>query len=126
MPVQIDGSHRRWLRGEHPQFAVHLAVDNATGKVVAAHFGPDEDTCGYFELLCGLISSYGLPLALYSDRHSVFVPAISSGQPKQAEGATQFARAMRERGIGQVFAGSAQDKGGVERAAGTLQDRLVT
>ena len=82
MLVQIDGSHHRWLRDEHPQFALHLAVDDATGKVVAARFRPDEDTCGYFELLCDLCSSYGLPLGLYSDRHSVFVPAIWSGPAK--------------------------------------------
>ncbi len=49
-----------------------------------------------------------------------------SAQPKLAEGATQFARAMGELGIRQIFAGSAQAKGRVERAAGTFQDRLVT
>ena len=59
MLVQIDGSHHRWLGDEHPQFALHLAAGDATGKVVAARFGPDEDTRGYFELLCDLISSYG-------------------------------------------------------------------
>ncbi len=33
---------------------------------------------------------------------------------------------MRQLGIRQVFAGSAQAKGRVERAAGTFQDRLIT
>ncbi len=126
MLIQIDGSQHRWLGDEHPQLTLHLAVDDATGRVLAALFRPDEDTCGYFELLGGLIRNHGIPLALYSDRHSVFVPAVRSGRPSQAEGATQFARAMSELGIRQIFAGSPQAKGRVERAAGTFQDRLVT
>ena len=77
-------------------------------------------------MLGDLIGNHGIPLALYSDRHSVFVPAVRSGRPRQAEGATQFARAMGELGIRQIFASSAQAKGRVERAAGTFQDRLVT
>ena len=126
MLIQIDGSLHRWLGDDHPQLALHLAVDDATGKVLAACFRPDEDGCGYFMLLGNLIREHGIPLALYSDRHSVFVPSLRSAQPKLAEGATQFARAMVELGIRQVFAGSAQAKGRVERAAGTFQDRLVT
>ena len=51
MLIQIDGSHHRWLGDDYPQFALHLAVDDATGKVLAARFRPDEDACGYFELL---------------------------------------------------------------------------
>ncbi len=125
MLVQIDGSQHRWLGDEHPQLTLHLAVDDATGKVLAALFRPDEDTCGYFELLGGLIREHGIPLALYSDRHSVFLPPLRSSQPRLAEGATQFARAMSELGIRRIFAGSAQAKGRVERAAGTFQDRLV-
>ena len=126
MLIQIDGSHHRWLGDDYPQLALHLAVDDATGKVLAARFRPDEDACGYFELLGDLTRNYGIPLALYSDRHSVFVPSLRSAQPKLAEGATQFARAMVELGIRQIFASSAQAKGRVERAAGTFQDRLVT
>ena len=64
------------------------------------------------------------PLALYSDRHGVF-KASSDGR-RGLQVATQFARAMRELGITQIFARSPQAKGRVERAAGTFQDRLVT
>ena len=88
MLIQIDGSHHRWLGDDYPQLALHLAVDDATGKVLAARFRPDEDACGYFELLGELIGEHGIPLALYSDRHSVFVPSLRSARPQQAEGAT--------------------------------------
>ena len=59
-----------------------------------------------------------------SDRHGVF-NASSDGR-RGLKVATQFARAMRELGITQIFARSPQAKGRVERAAGTFQDRLVT
>ena len=126
MLVQTDGSFHRWLGDEHPQLTLHLAVDATIGKVLAACFRPDEDACRYFQLLGDLIGSHGIPLAFYSDRHSVFVPSVRSGRPSQAEGAIQFARAMGELGIRQIFASSAQAKGRVERAAGTFQDQAVT
>ena len=72
----------------------------------------------------GLIRQCGIPLAVYSDRHAVFK---HTGEPRQKPaGPTQFARAMEELGIRQIFARSPQAKGRVERTAGTFQDRLVT
>ena len=38
MLVQIDGSHHHWLGDDFPLFTLHLAVDDATGKVLAARF----------------------------------------------------------------------------------------
>ena len=71
----------------------------------------------------GLIRQCGIPLAVYSDRHAVFK---HTGEPRQKPaGPTQFARAIEELGIRQIFAGSPQAKGRVERTAGTFQDRLV-
>ena len=71
----------------------------------------------------GLIQRYGIPIALYTDRHSVFKNVPGSGR---AGAPTQFSRAMDELGIQMVFALSPQAKGRVERTAGTFQDRLVT
>ena len=126
MLVQIDGSFHRWLGDNGPQFTLLLAMDDATSAVVNAVFCPEEDTRGYFTLMRGLIERWGLPIALYSDRHGVFK---FSGKPKHVKlpvEATHFGRAMAELGIQQIFARSPQAKGRVERAAGTFQDRLVT
>ena len=70
-----------------------------------------------------LIQRHGIPIALYTDRHSVFKNVPGSGH---AGAPTQFSRAMDELGIQMVFALSPQAKGRVERTAGTFQDRLVT
>ena len=83
-----------------------------------------EDARGYFLLLEEIVRRCGIPLALYSDRHGVF--KASSDDRRGVQVSTQFARAMRELGITQIFARSPQAKGRVERAAGTFQDRLVT
>ena len=123
MLIQIDGSYHRWLGKDGPQFTLLLAIDDATGIVVNSLFCELENTHSYFSLLDGLIRRYGIPLALYSDRHAVFKytpPSEAAGTP------TQFSRAMDEIGIQLIFAQSPQAKGRVERAAGTFQDRLVT
>lgn len=131
MLIQIDGSHHRWLEERGSRFALLLSVDDATGKVPYAFFQEKENTEGYFRLLQGIVKRYGIPLALYSDRHLAFRRSrapygsvdgflVDSGKP------TQFGRAIRELGITHIFARSPEAKGRVERVAGTFQDRLVT
>ncbi len=102
MLVQLDGSHHAWLEDRGPKFALLLAVDDATGTVVNAVFRTGEDTRGYFMLLDGLIQRWGIPLALYSDRHAVF--KHNARQPETAAEATQFTRGLQELGIRQIFA----------------------
>ena len=124
MLVQIDGSHHPWLEDRGPKLVLLLAVDDATGAVAQAVFRTGEDTRGYLVLLEGLIRQWGIPLALYSDRHAAF-KYNARQKPVPAE-STQFAGVIRELGIRQIFALSPQAKGRVERMAETFQDRLVT
>ena len=124
MLVQVDGSHHPWLEERGPKSVLLLAVDDATGVVAQAVFHPGEDTRGYLALLEGLVRQWGIPLALYSDRHAAFKYNARQG-PVLYE-STQFARVMQELGVQQIFALSPQAKGRVERMASTFQDRLVT
>ena len=124
MLVQIDGSHHRWLEERGPKLVLLLAVDDATGAVAQATFRTTEDTRGYMVLLECLIRQWGVPLALYSDRHSAFKHNVHL-TPVPAE-PTQFTKMMQQLGIRQIFALSPQAKGRMERMASTLQDRLIT
>ena len=124
MLVQIDGSPHPWLEERGPRFVILLAVDDATGTVAQAVFHTTEDTRGYLVLLEGLVRQWGIPLALYSDRHAAF--KYNARQGTVLYESTQFARVMQELGIQQIFAMSPQAKGRVERMASTFQDRLVT
>ena len=123
MLIQVDGSYHRWIGEDGPQFTLLLAVDDATGVVVNDLFCDLENTRSYFLLMQDLIRSYGIPIALYSDRHAVFKHTPPS---ETAAAPTQFSRAMDELGVQLIFARSPQAKGRVERAAGTLKDRLVS
>jgi len=122
--LQLDGSHHRWLEDRGPWLTLFLAIDDATGTVPYAIFREREDTLGYFELLKVIISRCGIPLGVYTDRHSIF--HVERGPNSGAVPLTQFGRALRELGVTHVRAHSPEAKGRVERANGTFQDRLVS
>ena len=127
MLVQIDGSQHPWLEDRGPKLKLLNAVDDATGTVSQAVFRITEDTRGYLVLLVlleGLVRQWGIPLAIYRDRHSAF-RYNARHKPVPVE-TTQFARVMRDMGIEQIFALTPQAKGRVERMLETFQDRLVT
>jgi hypothetical protein len=48
------------------------AIDDATGKVLAAVFRRHEDAQGYFGLMRRIVEKHGCPLAVYRDRHGIF------------------------------------------------------
>jgi len=130
MLLQVDGSHHAWLEDRGPVLTLLLAVDDATGTVPYALFREQEDTQGYLLLMRSIVRCKGIPLALYSDRHSVFTHHSErleedEENPARYKRQTQFGRALKELGIRPIFARSPQAKGRVERANGTFQDRLV-
>lgn len=128
MLLQLDGSHHAWLEERGPWLTLLLAIDDATGTAPYALFQEQEDTRGYMSLLQGIIEGRGVPLAVYTDGHSVFQPRRTPWEMFQIcrKGAeTQWSRALSELGITQIPAHSPQAKGRVERANGTFQDRLV-
>ena len=119
MLVQVDGSHHSWLEERGPKLVLLLAVDYATGAVAQALFRPSEDTRSYLMLLEGLGRQWGIPLALYSDRHPAFM--YNARRVPVLVETTQFASVVRELGIRQIFALYPQAKRRVERMASTFQ-----
>lgn len=120
--VQIDGSPHAWLEERGPQSSLVAFVDDATSMVLTARFWPTETTEAYMRTLGeDYLPRYGRPVALYSDRYSVF----RVNQEGQEGERTQFTRALEELGIQPIHAHSPQAKGRVERAFSTLQQRLT-
>ncbi|MBA4144095.1 MAG: ISNCY family transposase [Nitrosospira sp.] len=120
--IQIDGSPHDWFEGRGERCTLLVFIDDATGKLTQLRFMPTETTLGYMEVLHDHILAHGLPVALYSDKHSIFRINAVDADP---EAETQFSRAARELSIECIHAHSPQAKGRVERANQTLQDRLV-
>lgn len=118
--VQIDGSPHAWLEDRAPKSCLIAFIDDATGELMQACFYPVESTNAYLHSLQCYVSAHGRPLALYSDRHSIF----TKHDPEDPT-PTQFERAVGELNIESILAYSPQAKGRVERAFQTLQDRLV-
>lgn len=74
---------------------------------------------------------HGLPGAIYSDRHGIFIadknrPPTLAEQLAGKRSFTQVGRALDELDIGWIGARSPQAKGRIERTWGTFQDRLVS
>jgi len=121
--IQIDGSDHRWFEERAPACTLLVFIDDATSRLMTLHFTATESTFSYFEATRRYIEVYGKPVALYSDKASVFSCNSHSSTP--GKGVTQYGRAMFELNIDTWCANSSQAKGRVERANLTLQDRLV-
>src|SRR5437016_7074977 len=122
--VQLDGSEHAWFEDRGPRCTLLVYVDDATSRLMELCFADTESTFDYFHATRRYLERHGKPMAFYSDRLSVFhVQARDRAQ--RGPGLSQFGRALRELNIDSLCANSPQAKGRVERANGTLQDRLV-
>jgi transposase len=120
--IQIDGSKHWWFENRGPQCTLLVYIDDATSELMQLKMVESENTFAYMEATREYIERHGKPVAFYSDKHSVFRNANASAMK---DGMTHFGRALEALNIEIICANSPQAKGRVERANGTLQDRLV-
>jgi transposase len=121
--VQIDGSPHDWFEGRGQPCTLLVFIDDATGVLGQARFAPSETTQAYMQALEDYMRAHGRPVALYSDRHSIF--RLTQKECANGRTLTQFGRALKALEIEAIHAHTPQAKGRVERANKTLQDRLV-
>src|SRR6266403_5456569 len=121
--VQIDGSEHWWFEARGPQCTLLVFIDAATSRLMHLQFVESESTFDYFTATRAYLERYGKPVAFYSDKHGVF--RVNRKDAIGGDGMTQFGRALHALNIDIICANSSQAKGRVERANGTLQDRLV-
>lgn len=125
--VQVDATPHQWFSGDPKYYALHGAIDDATGQIVSLYMTKNECLRGYFNMLERMIKNYGIPVSLYADKHTIF----QSPNKDKAEfdssihvNDTQLGRALKELGIELIPARSPQAKGRIERLWETLQSRL--
>ena len=119
--VQIDGSEHAWFEDRGPVCTLLAFVDDATSRLMTLRFVASESAFDYFRTTRAYLEAHGKPVAFYSDKHNIF--RVNNGEG--GERVTQFSRALEALNIDIICANSPQAKGRVERAFGTLQDRLV-
>ncbi len=128
--VQWDTSTHDWPEGRGETIYLIHMIDDAFSELTALFVKRDstEENMGLLRLY---LEQHGRPVALYTDKASLFQTAPKTardapGPRDQAElPPTQIGRALRELSINWIAAHSPQAKGRVERSFQTAQDRLV-
>ena len=127
--IQIDATPYEWFGG-NTKYALHGAIDDATGNVVGLFLTQNECLYGYLETMRQCCVDFGVPQTIYSDNHTIFrspktgkltMDELIAGKTVHL---TQFGRSMHELGIDLIFAKTPQAKGRIERLWVTLQSRL--
>lgn len=126
--IQLDGSDHDWFEGRGPRCALLAYIDDATSRILYAEFVPVENTENLLRATEAYLRKRGRPMFFYVDKDSIYRVNREAPVEEEIESEnriTQFSRAMRDLGIGMIFANSPQAKGRVERSFKTHQDRLV-
>ena len=124
--LQWDTSTHDWLEGRGKQLYLIAMLDDATSDATA-RFVDHDSTEENLRMIGRYVKANGRPLAVYTDKASLFQTAAKGVHHRQApaEQPTQIGRALKELDIEWIAAHSPQAKGRVERFFGTAQDRLV-
>jgi transposase len=124
--LHIDGSPHAWLALRPTERAVLIVVlDDATKRVVYGQLWPGETTVAIMTALRDVITTHGLPMAVYTDRAHWAFHTPQAGGPIDRRPRTQVGRALQRLGIEHIPAYSPQARGRSERLNRTFQDRLV-
>ena len=125
--LHLDGSRHRWLALVPEQYLTLIAVvDDATKQVLYAQLSEGgESTVAVMTALRHVLVTWGLPMALYTDRaHWAAHTPVAGGKADRTK-LTQVGRALAQLGIEHILGYSPQARGRSERMNGPLQGRLV-
>jgi hypothetical protein len=124
--VQWDTSEHDWLEERGEKLYLIGMIDDATSQLTAG-FVRHDSTEENLRQLRDYIEQHGRPVAVYTDKASLFQVAPRAIHHRDApeEQLSQIGRALKELNIEWIAAHSPQAKGRIERAFQTAQDRLV-
>ncbi|MCR5794549.1 MAG: ISNCY family transposase [Solobacterium sp.] len=121
--LQTDASIHPWFAGT--KTALHLSIDNATGRVLGGCFDRQETLFGYYQIFKQILTNYGIPAKFLTDRRTVFQYESKKMRSDDDDVLTQFGYACKTFGVQIETSSVSQYKGQIERANGTFQRRLV-
>ena len=120
--IQMDASSFHWIDKE--LWHLHVAIDDADGKIVGAYFDYQETLKGYYNVLHQILTNHGIPALFYTDKRTVFEYKRKDRAFDDEDTFTQFSYACHNLGIDIKTTSVPQAKGRVERLNQTLQSRL--
>ena len=111
-----------WIPGQI--WHLHLAIDDATGRITGGWFDTQETLNGYYHVFHQILTAYGIPYKFFTDRRTVFTYKKKNSPSIDEDTYTQFAYACKQLGVELEASSVPQAKGRVERLNQTLQSRL--
>lgn len=114
---QLDASPHRWFAGVARCFPLLNLLDDCSRLHLGTQLYERELLLAYLDFLPPVFQTYGLPLELYVDYHSLFFTAVP-------EALTQLGAALRFYGVSFRYAPTPQAKGKIERDHQYWQNRL--
>jgi transposase len=124
--LHLDGSRHAWLALRPSEQQTLIAVlDDATKRLLYAQLWPGETTHAVMTALRDVFQTYGLPIALYTDRAGWAFYTPAAGGKVDRSRPTQLGRALIRLGIEHIPGYSPQARGRGERLNRTLQGRLI-
>ena len=124
--LHLDGSTHAWLaRCPEERQTLIAVLDDATKRLLYAQLWPGETSAAVMTALRAVVRTFGLPMALYTDRARWAFHTPQARGPIAREHPTQVGRALARLGIEHIGAYSPQARGRGERLNRTLQDRFV-
>ena len=122
MMIHQDASTHEWVPGK--KWDLIVTMDDATNEHYSMFFVEQEGTASSMRGVREVIEQRGLFCSFYSDRGSHYWHTPEAGGKVDKVNLTQFGRALKQLGIGQIAAYSPEARGRSERAFRTHQGRL--
>jgi hypothetical protein len=129
--IQHDASYHMWAPDSGVKWCLITSLDDHSRFMLYAKLVEHESTIAHIEALQSVVTKHGVPLAYYTDCHSIFRYVKGRDQRhKIYEKFTddidpQWKQVTKECAIKPIYALSPQAKGKIERPYGWLQDHLV-
>jgi len=124
--LRWDTSEPSWLEGWGEKLYLISMIDDASSQLTA-RFVRQDSTEENLEQLRRYVEQPGRPVAVYTDKASLFQIAPRGIHHRDApeQALSQIGRALQDLNIEWIAAHSPQAKGRIERSFKTAQDRLA-
>ena len=121
--IQTDACIHLWFG--KTKTALHAAIDDSTGHVVAAYFDKQETLNGYYNIYYQILTKYGIPYLFKTDKRTVFEYNKKGTTSDEDNTFTQFAYACNQLGTSIETSSVPEFKPRIERLFESFQLRLI-
>lgn len=121
--IQTDACIHLWFGNF--KTALHAAIDDSTGQVIAAYFDNQETLNGYYNIYYQILVKYGIPYLFKTDKRTVFEYNKKGTTLDEDNTFTQFAYACSQLGTSIECSSIPEFKPRIERLFESFQLRLI-